>query len=78
MASNDVEVLDPATTIEKLSKFASERVLNRRHFMAALGMTSAAAGAGLLAGCSTGTSSSSSLSSITTTGPDDMYSQSDP
>jgi hypothetical protein len=43
MASNEVEVLDPAPTVEKLKKFASERVLNRRHFIAALGVAGAAA-----------------------------------
>jgi hypothetical protein len=50
MASNDVEVLDPATTIKKLSKFASERVLNRRHFMAALGLAGTAVGTDLISG----------------------------
>ncbi len=43
MASNEVEVLDPATPVEQLKKFASERVLNRRHFIAALGVAGAAA-----------------------------------
>src|ERR1039457_5020496 len=43
MASKEVEVLDPAPTVEKLKKFASERVLNRRHFIAALGVAGAAA-----------------------------------
>ncbi len=52
MASNEIEVLDPAATVEKLKKIAAGRALNRRHFMAALGMTGAAAGAGLLSGCS--------------------------
>jgi hypothetical protein len=64
MASNEIEILDPATTVEKLKKIAAGRALNRRHFMVALGMTSAAAGAGLLSGCSatnaTAVSSSSS------------------
>jgi len=54
MASNEIEVLDPAATVEKLKKLASGRALNRRHFMAALGMTSAA----LVAGCTSATSSS--------------------
>jgi hypothetical protein len=44
MASNEAEVLDPAATVEKLKKFASERVLNRRHFIAALGVAGVAAG----------------------------------
>jgi hypothetical protein len=48
MASNDVEVLDPAATVEKVTKFASERVLNRRHFIAALGVAGAAAGTELV------------------------------
>lgn len=43
MASKEVEVLDPAPTVEKLKKSASERVLNRRHFIAALGVAGAAA-----------------------------------
>jgi len=43
MASKEVEVLDPAPTVEKFKKFASERVLNRRHFIAALGVAGAAA-----------------------------------
>jgi hypothetical protein len=51
MASNEIEVLDPAATVEKLKRIAAGRALNRRHFMAALGMTGAAAGAGLLSGC---------------------------
>jgi len=42
MASKEVEVLDPAPTVEKLKKSASERVLNRRHFIAALGVAGAA------------------------------------
>lgn len=50
MASNEVEVLDPAATVEKLKKFASERVLNRRHFIAALGVAGAAAGTELVSG----------------------------
>jgi hypothetical protein len=43
MASKEVEVLDPETPVEKLKNFASERVLNRRHFIAALGVAGAAA-----------------------------------
>jgi hypothetical protein len=48
MASTEVEVLDPAGTVEKLKKTASGRALNRRNFMAALGMTGAAAA---ISGC---------------------------
>jgi hypothetical protein len=55
MASNEIEVLDPETSVEKLKKIAAGRTLNRRHFMSALGMTGAAAGAGLLSGCSANT-----------------------
>ena len=55
MASNEVEILDPAATVEKLKKISAERALNRRHFIAALGMTGAAAGAALLTGCDTST-----------------------
>jgi hypothetical protein len=43
MASKEVEVLDPTPTVEKLENSASERVLNRRHFIAALGVAGAAA-----------------------------------
>jgi hypothetical protein len=52
MASNEIEVLDPAATVGKIKKLASGRALNRRHFMAALGMTGAAA----VSGCSSTTS----------------------
>jgi hypothetical protein len=55
MASNEVEVLDPAATVEKLKKVSAGRALNRRHFLAAMGMTGAAAGAALLTGCDTST-----------------------
>jgi hypothetical protein len=63
MASNEIEVLDPAATVEKLKKIAAGRALNRRHFMAALGMTSAAAGTGLLSGCAATTTTSAASSS---------------
>lgn len=53
MASNEIEVLDPAAAVDKLNKVAAGRALNRRRFLAALGMTGAAAGAGLLSGCTT-------------------------
>ncbi len=55
MASNEIEVLDPAATVEKLKKISAGRALNRRNFMAALGMTGAAAGAALLTGCDNST-----------------------
>jgi hypothetical protein len=55
MASKEIEVLDPAATVEKLSNIATVRALNRRNFMAALGMTGAAAGAALLSGCTDST-----------------------
>jgi hypothetical protein len=48
MANNEFEVLDPATTVEKLKKSVSRRRLNRRNFMAGLGVTGAAAGAALV------------------------------
>jgi hypothetical protein len=57
MASNEIEVLDPAATVEKLKKISAGRALNRRHFMAALGMTGAAAGAAFLTGCDATTTS---------------------
>ena len=50
MASNDIEVLDPAATVEKIKKIASGVALNRRHFMAALGAAGVAAGTGLVSG----------------------------
>jgi hypothetical protein len=43
MASKEVEVLDPTPSVEKLKKSASESVLNRRHFIAALGVAGVAA-----------------------------------
>ena len=52
MASTDIEILDHVASAEKLNKIADRRALNRRHFLAALGMTGAAAGAGLMSGCS--------------------------
>jgi hypothetical protein len=51
MASKEIEILDPAETVDKLNKIAAGRALNRRHFITALGMTGAAAGAGLMSGC---------------------------
>jgi hypothetical protein len=53
MASKEIEILDPAASIAKLKTNATDRALNRRHFIAALGMTGAAAGTGMLSGCST-------------------------
>jgi hypothetical protein len=53
MASNEIEILDPAVSVGKLKNIAAGSALNRRHFIAALGMTGAAAGSGLLSGCST-------------------------
>ena len=50
MASNDIEVLDPAATVEKIKKIASGVALNRRHFMAALGAAGVAAGTRLVSG----------------------------
>jgi hypothetical protein len=52
MASKEIEILDPAASVEKLKKIAADRALNRRRFLTALGMTGAVAGAGLLSGCS--------------------------
>ena len=46
-SSNDIEVLDPTATVEKLKNIVSKVALNRRHFMAALGMAGVAAGTGL-------------------------------
>jgi hypothetical protein len=70
MASNEIEVLDPAATVEKVKNLASGRALNRRHFMAALGMTGAAA---TVAGCSSTTSSSATTATgFTSTGQTDV------
>ena len=66
MASNEVGTLDAASTVEKLHEIAAGRALNRRRFVAALGMTGAAAGAGLMSGCSNGTVVSSTTSGSTT------------
>jgi hypothetical protein len=42
-SSNDMEVLDPTATVEKLKNIVSKVALNRRHFMAALGVAGIAA-----------------------------------
>jgi hypothetical protein len=47
VASNEVEKLDPAAAVEKLTRTASGPILNRRHFMATLGVAGAVAGTGL-------------------------------
>jgi len=65
MASNEIEILDSAATVEKVKKNAAGRALDRRHFIAALGMTGAAAGAGLMSGCSTTNSVAVSTSATT-------------
>ena len=51
MASNEIEIPGSTATVVKLMKIAAGRALDRRHFLAALGMTGAVAGAGLV-GCS--------------------------
>ena len=49
MASNDVEILDPAVPVEKVNESKSGYELDRRHFFTALGVAGvAAAGASLL------------------------------
>jgi hypothetical protein len=50
MASNDVEVLDPAVAVEKFKEIESGVALNRRHFMSALGVAGVAAGTALVSG----------------------------
>jgi hypothetical protein len=57
MASKEIEIPGSTAIVGKLKKIAAGQALNRRHFMAALGMTGAAAGTGLLSGCSSSTSS---------------------
>jgi hypothetical protein len=49
-SSNDMEVLDPTATVEKLKNIVSKVALNRRHFMAALGVAGIAAGTRLGSG----------------------------
>jgi hypothetical protein len=49
-SSNDIEVLDPTATVEKLKNIVSKVALNRRHFMAALGAAGIAAGTRLGSG----------------------------
>jgi hypothetical protein len=66
MASNEAEILGSATAVEKLEKIAAGRALNRRRFVAALGMTGAAAGTGLVSGCSNGAVVSSTNNSTST------------
>lgn len=51
MASTEIEILDPAATVEQVKKIATGRALNRRNFLTAFGMTGVAAGAGLMSGC---------------------------
>jgi hypothetical protein len=63
MASNEIEIPGSTVMVGKLKKIAAGRALDRRHFLAALGMTSAAAGAALV-GCST----TSSPVAVTTAG----------
>ena len=53
MASNEIEIVDPAASVDQLNKIAAGRALNRRRFLAALGMSGAAAGVGLMSGCTT-------------------------
>jgi hypothetical protein len=53
MASTEIEIVDPAATVDKLNKIAADRALNRRRFITALGITGAVAGAGLISGCKT-------------------------
>ncbi len=49
-SSNDIAVLDPTATVEKLKNIVSKVALNRRHFMAALGAAGIAAGTRLGSG----------------------------
>lgn len=48
MASNDVEILDPAVPVEKVNESKSGYELDRRHFFTALGVAGVAAGAALV------------------------------
>jgi hypothetical protein len=43
--ANEIELLDPEQAVESIAKIAAERLLNRRNFMAALGVTGAAGAA---------------------------------
>jgi hypothetical protein len=69
MASNEIETLDPVASVEKLKKIAAGRALNRRRFITALGMTGAAAGAGLVSGCSSATTAAPATTTSTTSTP---------
>jgi hypothetical protein len=60
MARNEIEILDPSAKVETLKKIAAGRATDRRHFLAALGMTGAVAGAALMSGCSTSNTVASS------------------
>jgi hypothetical protein len=60
MARNENQVLDLDAVVETVETIASRRALNRRNFIAALGMTGAAAGAAMLTGCSNQTAPVSS------------------
>jgi hypothetical protein len=48
MASNEIEVLEPAPTVEKLKEIKSGRAIDRRRFMTAVGVAGAASGAALM------------------------------
>ena len=62
MASSEIEILDSVATVEKLKQSAAGRALDRRYFLAALG---AAAGAGLMSGCSTSNTPAASTTPAT-------------
>jgi hypothetical protein len=70
MASNEIEILDTAASVEKLNKIAAGRALNRRRFMTALGVTGAVAGASIMSGCSVASTPVSTVS-LTGTGQTD-------
>jgi hypothetical protein len=67
MASTEIENPGPAAKAEKLNQIAAGRALNRRNFIAAVGMTGAAAGAGLMSGCSVNNTTTPASTSLTTT-----------
>ena len=52
MASSEIEALDVAEAVGNSKNISEARAVGRRHFLAALGMAGAVAGAGMISGCS--------------------------
>lgn len=56
-------------TVEQAKAISTQRALNRRKFMAGLGLAGAAAGIGVLSGCNGGSGMSSGTTSVMAAGP---------